>query len=123
MPRTRLPDRRLTITERVEFGTRVFLVSIGYARDGQVREIFVDGVKSGSDEEALLDAACILLSRLLQRGDRIGDIAASVGQASAIGVIALHAALSEVRDRAAIEEAYAAHERLMLNRSLAKEPA
>jgi len=50
-------------------------VGIGFDDAGRVFEVFADGQKTGSQMEALLDDACILMSFLLQSGWRIADVA------------------------------------------------
>lgn len=79
--RRRLPNRRLTITEGFEWGGRRWLIGVGF-KAGVVREIFLDGLKQGSELEALLDDACVWASRLLQHGETVAELAASVGRES-----------------------------------------
>lgn len=101
MPRTHLPHRRPCETVSVEFRGRIFAVSVGFDRNGDVREVFGKGLKTGGAAEAELDDALVLMSHLLQRGVRISEIATYLGRestditapaASSIGMIAAAAA-------------------------------
>lgn len=110
--RHRLPDRRTCHTVRVVWrDSDEYQVSIGFAQNGTVREVFTKGSKVGSDMDAQLDDTCVLLSRLLQFGDSIQDLAKSHGRegadphtktetespvASLIGKIANAAAAEEI---------------------------
>src|SRR5258708_15092421 len=112
-----LPARRLQITEAVAWQQQSWLVSVGFDRTGRAREIFLKGCKSGSDIERLADDIGIVLSRLLQRGERAQDLFASLGglfdpgvtgsRAPTLILAALGAASRLERDTGAlIEEAY-----------------
>ena len=74
-----LPNRRHHTAMSVQWqaGTQSAqaVVGIGFDDDGRVFEVFADGQKTGSQMEALLDDACILMSFLLQSGWRITEIA------------------------------------------------
>ncbi len=94
MPRTKLPTRRPQIVLDVEHGGSTFTVGMGYFPDGGLGEIFVSTDKSGSDRDALLNDAAILVSRCLQFGDTLEGLAQSIGRhgdkttpASALGAI------------------------------------
>jgi hypothetical protein len=84
MPRERLPNRRDQTTDSIrwpEGGRRVF-VSAGFARDGRLLETFLrGGGRSGSDTDFLLDDLAVVLSRALQYGDTITNIACGLGRA------------------------------------------
>lgn len=75
--RRRLPNRRETITHRVEITLRsgaapmVYLVSIGPI-PGPAREIFAKGPKGDSGQ--MVDDAMILASVMLQMGCSIADL-------------------------------------------------
>ena len=110
-----LPARRLQITEAVAWQQQSWLVSVGFDRTGRAREIFLKGCKSGSDIERLADDIGIVLSRLLQRGERAQDLFASLrGDHDVTGecpptliLAALGAAARLEREQGeAIEEAY-----------------
>ena len=98
--RVRLPDRRPSITRYVAFfmnsGQEIALtVTFGFNEVGDVREVFCDDFKAGSDMHATVMDACILLSRLLQHGDTPEQLAATLSNPpSVIGTIAK--AVSEI---------------------------
>lgn len=73
--RTRLPDRRPSVTQRVKHTLgdgkeQKVLVTFGYfsEHDTRIREIFTADFKAGSDAQTMIVEACILISRLLQHG-------------------------------------------------------
>lgn len=71
--RTRLPDRRLSVTQHVvhelSSGNQVkIIVTFSFNELGLVREFFCADFKAGSDQQALIIDASILVSRLLQHG-------------------------------------------------------
>lgn len=80
--RTRLPNRRLNVTESVAWIGADWLIGIGFDRAGAAREVFLNGPKIGSEAEALLDDACVLLSLLLQGGSSAADLARHLGRES-----------------------------------------
>ena len=102
MTRVRLPDRRSAETVVLEHcGTR-FMVTIGFYPDGRPGEVFTHGARIGSNMDALLADACIVVSCLIQHGVEPRDLATSMGRlgnaepASVIGaVIDLVAAMSQ----------------------------
>jgi hypothetical protein len=83
--RTKLPDRRPSVTERNKIvldggkATPV-LVTIGFADDAMTtpREVFCADWKAGTALHAIVTDTCILISRLLQHGDRATEIAAAM---------------------------------------------
>lgn len=85
--RQRLPDRRPSTIDVVVIGLdrrgkpRELQIGVGYDRDGQAREVFLNGLKVGSDTEALLQDACVVISLALQHGLRPADLAGSLGRA------------------------------------------
>lgn len=101
VPRARLPSRRLQSTEAVEWRGREWLLSVGFDRLGTVREAFVEGLKTGSDMDAVMGDACVLFSLLLQAGYRAGDVDGRLGRegadspASPLGLLARVAAVAE----------------------------
>jgi hypothetical protein len=69
-------------------------VSTGFSSDGRLLEIFVaSGGPVGSEIDHLLADAAVIVSRELQHGDRLADLAAGIGRlpggepATAIGAI------------------------------------
>ncbi len=96
MPRERLPTRRPNqTTDMVYDGTR-YAVTVGFhPGTGEAREIFTHGARVGSNMDAILDDACILLSLLLQHRVDPAALARSMGRlgkggqaASVIGALA-----------------------------------
>jgi hypothetical protein len=96
--RERLPDCRAQITDSgarwpLNDGRRLH-ISVGLSPDCRCLEVFArGGSKTGSDLDFTLDDAAILLSRLLQHGDRLEDIARGLSRlpdgrpSSVVGVI------------------------------------
>jgi len=110
-----LPARRLQISEAVEWNGRMWLVGIGFDRSGRAAEAFAKGTKAGGQIDALADDCCIVLSKLLQRGECMQDIVASLfaigagtgrAEPSLLAEIARIAARVEREEAAAIAEAY-----------------
>ena len=73
-------------------GTR-FMVTIGFYPDGRPGEVFTHGARSGSNLDALLADACVVVSCLIQHGVEPRDLASSMGRlgnaspASVIGAV------------------------------------
>jgi hypothetical protein len=92
--REKLPDRRVSATKTLRHeltsGKDIKLtVTFGYDGERKIREVFCADFKAGSDHQALIMDACILLSRLLQHGDLPVDLAATMcSPPSFIGTIA-----------------------------------
>lgn len=78
--RTRLPNRRENETVDLVFGGQRYHVTIGFALDGQPREVFCHGGKVGSGMDLILDDACVALSLLLQHGVEPRGLAHSMGR-------------------------------------------
>ncbi len=97
--RSRLPNRRDNVSETIEIDERTprLSVTFGKAADDHVAEIFVDGHKVGSQAEALLDDACILVSILLQHGYTARDLEACLSRESIISKLLSTAADLERR--------------------------
>jgi hypothetical protein len=66
--RERLPDRRGCDTRYMRVGKHEYVVTVGRYGNGVVGEIFVAGAKVGSDMDAVMRDAAILLSLALQHG-------------------------------------------------------
>ena len=110
MTRERLPNRRFAETVVLEHGGQRFTVTIGLYPDGRPGEVFTHGARSGSNLDALLADACVVVSCLIQHGAEPRDLAASMGRlgsaepASVIGaVLDLVAAVSTPRHPATKE--------------------
>jgi hypothetical protein len=79
--RRRLPDRRENETFEVEIEGQAYCVCLGFFPDtGQVGEVFLSGGKVGSQIDAVLDDASILISRCLQSGIAPADLAKSMSK-------------------------------------------
>ena len=69
------------------------MVTIGFYPDGRPGEVFTHGARSGSNLDALLADACVVVSCLIQHGAEPRDLAASMGRlgsaepASVIGAV------------------------------------
>ena len=68
MSRKRLPNRRLSVVEGMEWGGKPYNVGVGFNVDGEAKEVFLSGAKIGSDAEANIQDACVLMSLLMQHG-------------------------------------------------------
>ena len=82
MTRSPLPNRRPCETVELDWSGQRYHLSLGRDSAGQVRELFCDGAKSGSDAEAIIDDALILASILLQHGTTAAEVWASLGRLS-----------------------------------------
>ena len=82
--RKRLPHRRRAITDTLRWpieGGRRIHVTAGFAEDGRLLEVFLrGGGVVGSDRDHLLDDIAVLISRGLQHGDQLEQLAAGVGR-------------------------------------------
>lgn len=78
--RDRLPDRRMQISDKVEWQGQEWMLSVGFDRAGRVREAFVKGYKTGSAMDAIMDDACVLLSLLLQAGYSAAALESHLGR-------------------------------------------
>ena len=95
--RLELPNRRPHLVESFEWNNRAWRLGLGFDDAGAVREIFLEGPKAGTDLQALAVDAGIVLSRLLQRGDSVAEIARSLNGLGETGDAApslLHAAVA-----------------------------
>ncbi len=98
--RQKLPARRPSITRDVIWqraqGEHRFTVTIGFDPEtADVREVFASGPR-GSEMDATISDACIVLSHLLQHGADIEALAASMLKVSAPssgGDLMLHASV------------------------------
>jgi hypothetical protein len=93
MTRQRLPNRRAAETVMLEHDGARFMVTIGFYPDGRPGEVFTHGARSGSNLDALLADACVVVSYLIQHGVEPGELAGSMGRlgntkpASVIGAV------------------------------------
>lgn len=61
-----LPNRRPTITKKIDYKGQSFFVSIGFDAEGNVKDVFGSASKLTSDMDFLVSDACIVLSLALQ---------------------------------------------------------
>ena len=92
MTRTRLPNRRPSVTRELEFAGKTYLVSAGFEtvkrptrpigpkQERVIREVFISGAKTGQDVRNIIEDASVLISRALQYGDTPAGIAKSMGR-------------------------------------------
>ena len=115
-PRIRLPNRRMQITDAVEWQGYTWMVSVGFTPDGRALEAFVKGAKTGSSMDAIMDDACVLLSLLLQAGYSAQALADHLGRegvdpfapaASPLGLFAISCAALEAEVGADLAQAHA----------------
>lgn len=96
MTREKLPERRGAVNCRVTHtyhsGNEVQMtVTYGVRENGMVREVFCSPFKTGDDMMTLMVDASILVSRCLQHGDTMEDIARALCEPrSLIGSIVEH---------------------------------
>lgn len=84
-----LPDRRPGQTEMLWFNGRRYHLCIGFdPKTFRPAEAFLSGAKVGSDQDALLDSACIILSKLLQAGADPKELSETLGQQCILGAAA-----------------------------------
>ena len=96
MSRTRLPDRRPSMTMQFAYESNNYSVTLGFdVANNRIGEVFTHGAKIGSAMDRILDDACVALSLLLQHGVEPAALAASMGRlgdgkspASIIGALA-----------------------------------
>lgn len=83
--RTKLPERRPCVTTHVAwnypgFQDQKLIVTFGFGDNRKVREVFCASFRGYSEICAMANDACILLSRLLQHGEDIANIAAALSE-------------------------------------------
>lgn len=82
MSRIKLEPRRASVNKTIRFksnGGHEFGIEITMGFDGiGIKEVFCASFKAGSDNQAIVSDACILVSRLLQHGNTPADILKSM---------------------------------------------
>lgn len=79
--RRRLPDRRCHVTEEIMIGGQTYLATAGFNPENyDLLEVFISGVKEGSDMESLLGDLAVVISVALQSGVTIEALAKSVAR-------------------------------------------
>lgn len=81
--RVPLPARRPSVTRAVTIADRPVAVTVGFYLDGRPGEVFADGPKEGSQMQAVLSDACVLISIALQHGLSPAALAHSLGRSPA----------------------------------------
>ncbi len=80
-PRQRLPNRRPSHVETMEMAGQVFTACIGFDPEtGAPRELFLNGGKEGSQFDAMLADAAVVISIALQHGVPAVALAKSIGR-------------------------------------------
>jgi hypothetical protein len=74
MSRERLPNRRMQLTAVVSWAGIEWQISVGFDPSGTAREVFANECKPSGRLGGLVHDACIVLSRLLQNGERAADL-------------------------------------------------
>jgi hypothetical protein len=77
-----LPQRRPCDTLDLRVGSQLYQVTVGFYANGGVGEVFVAGAKCGSDLDAVMRDAAILLSLALQYGVPVETIAHAITRES-----------------------------------------
>jgi hypothetical protein len=67
----------LNTTREFEWRGSIWTLTVGWEDAGRVGEIFLTGMKSGTDLQVHAEDDCFIISRLLQRGEPIGELAHS----------------------------------------------
>lgn len=92
MTRTRLPNRRPSVTRELEFAGKKYLVSAGFdtverptrcigpKQEQVILEVFITGAKTGQDVQSIIEDASVLISLALQYGATPAAIAKSMGR-------------------------------------------
>ena len=80
MTRQRLHDRRQAVLLTADHRGSVYEITLGVYDDGTPGELFIAGARTGSDIDALLADAAVLVSRALQHGDDLADLAKAMGR-------------------------------------------
>ena len=92
MTRTRLPNRRPSVTRELEFAGKTYLVSAGFEtvdeptrvigpkKEKVIREVFISGAKTGQDVMNIIEDASVVFSLALQYGATPAAIARSMGR-------------------------------------------
>ena len=81
MTRTRLPDRRPSMTMQFAYEANTYSVTFGFdLTNNRIGDVFTHGAKVGSAMDRILDDACVALSLLLPHGAEPAKLAASMGR-------------------------------------------
>ncbi len=78
--RTRLPNRRPSVTQTLEVANQFVNATVGFDEHGRPRELFLMAGKEGSMLNALLADAAVVISVALQHSVSSEALARSVGR-------------------------------------------
>ena len=78
--RERLPNRRPALTGTIEYGGRPVRVTVGFSADGRPLELFARDARPDTDRDFILDDAAVVISRALQHGDKLEQLARGIGR-------------------------------------------
>jgi hypothetical protein len=78
--RERLPNRRPAATVTIDWRGRPVNLSVGFADDGRILEVFAGDARPDSDQDVIVADAAVLISRALQHGDSLSSIARGLGR-------------------------------------------
>lgn len=78
MPRERLPDRRLSWTQKVRIDNHSFFLTCGEYPDGRLGEVFLESSKEGTFSRGVLSALARMVSIALQSGVSVAEIVHSL---------------------------------------------
>ena len=72
--RVELPSRRPGYTVPIEYRGSTWLVTVGLDPNGTAREVFIDTPLPWAEWSSLFNDLAITTSKLLQRGERVGEL-------------------------------------------------
>lgn len=75
--RVRLPNRRESTITEVVYGNRRFHVCYSRGGDGEIKELFVHGHKTGTDSHSMFITICTAISIALQSGTTLKELLAA----------------------------------------------
>ena len=92
--RARLPDRRPSVTERIDVEGQTYTATAGIdPHTGAVRELFLDGAKEGSHMDFVLNDTAVIISVAIQHGVAIEALRKSVARIEGAPASVIGAAL------------------------------
>src|SRR4051794_39463820 len=78
--RRRLSNRRHAITEPIIVDNTMVTATIGFDETGAPKEVFLDGGKTGSNLDFMLDDASVMITIALQHGVSAQALAKSIAR-------------------------------------------
>ena len=84
--RAKLPNRRLNMSTKFEWQGLPLILTAGYARDGQIKELFLvcAGKARSSHLQMVSEDLAMLFSRVLQSGTEISELKRAFGTNSSL---------------------------------------